>query len=477
MEKLDTTIEMLSFNLKLLANKSKKNILISAGKVSDKQKMLPAVQKLLNLNIVIYATKGTSLFFNENGIPNIEIFKIAETKEPNIMSFLKNDRFDIVVNILTGNNDYDEASDSNLIRKLSIENGIPLITDVDVAIMTIEQMVERRQRSISRYKIVDGSEPWNLKLEFFQLIDKLGGFACYHAHFDKAYLINMENLKLGHVDMKKKWELYRYLKENYTPEDLVQRISRALNKMIEQGVTYCRTFVDADKTVKLLPLQAALTVKEAYKGKIYFEIGVQPLEGVLNSEGRKHFFDACVKADVIGGLPSRDRPRMENHLDIIMRMAKDLNKRLDVHVDQENNPYEDETELLAKKTIQYGLEGRVSAVHAISVAAKPEMEMNRIIGLIKDAGLNIIVCPSAALSMKPLSNINAPIHNSIAPVVRFIEAGIPVYIGTDNINDLFMPVSDGDMWFECRLLMEACRYYDVEKIAQIATDKRGFTAI
>ena len=30
--------------------------------------------------------------------------------------------------------------------------------------------------------------------------------------------------------------IYRYLKENYTYDDLIERISRGLDKMIEQGV-------------------------------------------------------------------------------------------------------------------------------------------------------------------------------------------------------------------------------------------------
>ena len=76
-------------------------------------------------------------------------------------------------------------------------------------------------------------------------------------------------------------------------------------------------------------------------------------------------------ADVVGGLPSKDRPTPEKHLDIIMSIAREQNKRLDVHVDQENNPFENETEMLARKTIEHGLEGRVSAIHAISVSAKP----------------------------------------------------------------------------------------------------------
>ena len=49
----------------------------------------------------------------------------------------------------------------------------------------------------------------------------------------------------------------------------------------------------------------------------------------------------------MGGLPSKDRPAPEKHIDILMDIAKDLGKKLEVHVDQENNPYESETEMLA----------------------------------------------------------------------------------------------------------------------------------
>src|SRR5690606_19488249 len=141
--------------------------------------------------------------------------------------------------------------------------------------------------------------------------------------------------------------------------------------------------------------------------------------------------------------------------------------------DQENNPFESETELLALKTIEHGLNGRVSAVHAVSLAAKPPIEQDRILRIAQDAGLSFIVCPSAALSMKQL-DLNAPIHNSIAPVARILEHNLPVYIGVDNIADLFMPMVDGSLWFECRLLMEACRFYDIDRVAAIATDTSGF---
>jgi cytosine deaminase len=461
------SLELLAFNLKLIGQGTRKRILVSAGKVADKQQLLPALRRLMALNVELYATPGTHQFLRQASVPAVEIYKIADERAPNILTFLKANRFDLVVNILTGDDDYDEASDAKLIRSRSIENAIPLITDPQVAIATLEQIIVDNERGTYRYKLADDSEPWNLHLHFLQKVSDLGGMACHHAHFDKSYLITMDNLRLSQVDMQRKWELYRFLKENYTPGDLTERISRAVERMIAQGVTYCRTMVDADSTVKLLPIEAAMKVKAKYAGRIRLEVGVQPLQGVLDPESRAFFEKACELADFIGGLPSRDRPQEEKHLDTIMTLARRLGKPIDVHIDQENNPLENETELLARKTIEHGLQGKVFGIHAISLAAKPPAEQDRIIELVKTAGMSIVICPSAALSMKPLE-MTAPIHNAIAPLHRLLAAGVPCYLGVDNIHDLFMPLVDGDMWFECRLMMEACRFYDIEKVAELA---------
>jgi len=375
-----------------------------------------------------------------------------------------------VINVLTGNEDYDESSDARIIRKLSIENGIPLITDADVAIATLEQVFVDAERGTYRYKLADDSEPWNFRLHFLQAVEKLGGVANHHAHFDKAYLINPDNLRLSQVDMEKKWELYKHLKESYTHEDLVERIGRGVETMIRQGVTYCRTMVDADSTVGLKPIKAALEVKKRYAGRITFEVGIQPLQGVLDPASYEQYAEACAMADFCGGLPSRDRPQEEKHLDRILQLAKKLGKCVDVHVDQENNPDQTETELLALKTIEHGMQGRVYGVHAISLAAKDESEQDRIIEKVREADLGIIICPSAALSMKQLP-MTAPLHNSIAPFLKLKEAGVRCYLGVDNVHDLFMPMVDGDIWTECRMLMEACRFYDIDAVAEWACAK------
>merc|ERR1711988_1833217 len=218
----------------------------------------------------------------------------------------------------------------------------------------------------------------------------------------------------------------------------------------------------------LKPIHAAVEVKKRFQGKIRFEIGVQPLEGVIDEATRAQYIEACKLADFCGGLPSRDRGQGEKHLDIVMQTAKEMNKMVEVHVDQENNPLQNETEFLCRKTIEHGMQGRVYGIHSISVSAKEESEQDRIIALCKEADVGIVICPSAALSMKQLP-MKSPLHNSIGPYVKLKNAGVRTYLGIDNIADLFMPVVDGDMWTEARMLMESCRYYDLETVADWAT--------
>ena len=152
------SLELLAFNLKLLGRRSKKSILVSAGKDSDKHRMLPSIRRITSLNVQLYTTPGTYRFLKDSGVDSTEIHKITDGRAPNILSFLKANRFDLVVNVLTGDNDYDESSDAKLIRSLSIENGIPLITDPDVAIATLEQIIIDSERGTYRYKLADDAE-------------------------------------------------------------------------------------------------------------------------------------------------------------------------------------------------------------------------------------------------------------------------------------------------------------------------------
>ena len=311
-------------------------------------------------------------------------------------------------------------------------------------------------------------EEWDMKKIFLRKVKEKGGFTCHHAHFDKAYLINEEALKISQSSLQEKWKIYRKYKSEYTEESLERRMSLCIENMISQGVRFCKTFVDADSIVGLLPVEVMAKLREKYKEIIEIQVAIQPLEGVLDPKTRDMFVRACEIADVIGGLPDRDTDP-KKHVDFLMCLSKEINKPIDIHVGQNNVPSEKETEMVVDKIIEHGLEGKVNLVHAISLSCQPKEDRKRVISKLEETRTSVIVCPSAAISMKQQSEINAPIHNSIAPVMELIENNVNVLLGVDNIHDLFMPLVDGDLYFESRLLMEAIRCYDLEIMSDIVS--------
>ena len=312
-------------------------------------------------------------------------------------------------------------------------------------------------------------QPWNLKEQLLEQIKQKGGWVNCHAHFDKAFYITKEGLDKSMVDMEVKWLMSDDIKRKSTEEEIETRIRTALDMMVAQGVRATISFIDAYEAVGHKAIDAANRVKEEYKDKITFITATQPLGGLINPEARALYEAITAKADFAGGLPSKDRPNDEENLDILFSIAKNLHKPIHVHIDQENNPNERDTEKLIKYTLKHGYEGKVTAIHAISVSAQPKEYRLEIYKQLAAAGIGVVVCPSAALGMRQLDQYTAPVHNSIANVPEMLEAGVTVGLGVDNVYDYYQPFVDGDMWVEIRMLQEACRYYHLDQLVEVAT--------
>ena len=303
---------------------------------------------------------------------------------------------------------------------------------------------------------------------FLKRVREEGGFRCYHAHFDKAYLINEDNMIRSQKSLQEKWKIYREFKENYTEEDLLKRMSKCVDNLLDQGVSYIRTFVDADSVVNQKCIDAGVKLKEKYKDIVKIDLAIQPLEGLEDKKSRDNFIEACKKSDFIGGLPDRDSSHRK-HIEMLFDLSIKLDKPIDIHVGQNNIPSEKETELVLDIIEEYNLKQKVSLVHCISLSCQEEEYVRQQAMRMKLLDVDVIVCPSAAISMKQNHSEFAPIHNSIAPINILLEEGVKVKLGIDNISDLFMPLVDGDLWFETRLLMEATRIYDFDKIISIVS--------
>ena len=301
-------------------------------------------------------------------------------------------------------------------------------------------------------------------------------FVCHHAHLDKSNLITPELLELSTRHMKEKWHLMKDLKINYTRDDIIRRMEKSIYKIVNQNCKHIRTFVDVDSTVGLLCVNTMCELKKRWGlYGIKIQIATQPVEGLVgNSENIKLYERAAGICDIVGCLPNRDGRYFDEHLDIAFTTARRLGKPLEAHLDQLNVPYENETQLFCDFVEKYGYEGNARAIHSVSLACQPLDKQKEVAIRLSELDVGVIVCPSAAISMTQHSEYSAPIHNSIAPVKVLLDAGVDIGLGIDNINDLFMPLCNGDMTFELRLLAESERIYDLNVLKKIAENKMGF---
>lgn len=327
---------------------------------------------------------------------------------------------------------------------------------------------------------------WMPLAQLRQKIISAGGFVNAHAHFDRAYSVTPADLPMGQPvlgqssialdavverPLQEKWQLVDAWKKSASEDDYFAHITSALRAQHEFGVRLALTFIDCDPVAGTRALDAALRAKEYASQQLQMKLvlACQTLKGVLNEEARQFFEKSLESVDVIGGLPGADRGREQEHLDVLLSAAKATGKRVHVHVDQNNDPNERETEQLARTVIRHGLEGKVTAVHGISIGCQPKSYRQELYKLCNDAGLSFVACPGAWLDARR-NEVLTPTHNAITPIDEMIPAGLCVAIGSDNISDIYKPFADGDPMVELRMLLEATHFYDSAELIRIATE-------
>lgn len=303
------------------------------------------------------------------------------------------------------------------------------------------------------------------------ILDKIkanGGWVNCHAHIDRAFTVDEKLYKLANKLRHEKWVLNANLRKTSTVLQVYDRMAKALELMISQGVYAVGSFIDVDPHMKDKAIRAAQKIKEKYKSQIKIKFINHSSYGILTKETREYFELGADFADIIGGMVRANQENKDKYLDIILQTAKTKGKMVHVHVDEENSTDEKETELLAKKTIEHNMQGKVVGIHGISINCHPKKYRQELYKLMKKANLMMTACPISWLNSRR-SEVLTPTHNPTTPADELVASGITVGIGTDNIADLFMPYNDGIIWNDLRALMEMNRLYNIDTLVKIAT--------
>jgi carbamoyl-phosphate synthase large subunit len=117
-----------------------KKILVSIG--GDKKiKFLDILRQLEDTGWDLYATEGTHAFLSEHGVASRCVYKASDKVEPNVTTLISNRAVDLIINIPKGLK-MQRKSDGFTIRRLSIDHHIPLITNMQIALIFLQCLIE-----------------------------------------------------------------------------------------------------------------------------------------------------------------------------------------------------------------------------------------------------------------------------------------------------------------------------------------------
>ncbi len=118
-------------------------IFISLGSEKSKALFVESAQRLQKLKLPMYATENTSFFLKKYGVKTKTLYKIFEKKSPNVLEYLSSQKVDLAINIVDSNSEK-IISDDSIIRRLAVDNNIPLFTDFKKAQLFIRAITEKK---------------------------------------------------------------------------------------------------------------------------------------------------------------------------------------------------------------------------------------------------------------------------------------------------------------------------------------------
>ncbi|MDO8512208.1 MAG: hypothetical protein Q7S57_02955 [bacterium] len=328
-----------------------------------------------------------------------------------------------------------------------------------------------------------------------------GGYYNAHAHIDRAdtlddrYLrhINTTPLEASNRPLPVKQNLVGDLHRGcaYTEEDLRERMSQVLDRLIAWGTTRLDTCIDATSGIGengLLAIRVANELREKYADSLVMRIAPNPIFGLKVGTMRWEIFEEAARnhAQYLSALPEKDaydsettrdgKQGFDRHIWMMLELACEIGKEIHFHVDQANDPSEHGTEtvldglhwFLQNHKFPERKEPWVWMIHMLSPSAYDEKRFSDLVERLVQYNVGVVVCPSAVLSNRQLRPIMAPTHNSITRILELCHRRVPMRIGTDNICDVFVPQSDGNMLTELKLAGLGVRFSITHVWAKLA---------
>jgi carbamoyl-phosphate synthase large subunit len=127
----------------------KKNILISIGGEGNRHKFLESAKRLREMGFEIFATEHTSEFLKNKGVTNTMLYKVHESRKPNITDCITKGKIDLVICIPDTEKKANFDSDY-VMRRMAVDFSVPLFTNLQISELFVQAI---SSKNISDLKI------------------------------------------------------------------------------------------------------------------------------------------------------------------------------------------------------------------------------------------------------------------------------------------------------------------------------------
>ncbi len=125
-------IEIYTLQMRMAQHKER-FALLTIGEEKNKKAFLPVVEELVKLGFKFYATENSHAFYKQHGIESVLLHKMYAKQAPKLEDAMKQNLFDLVINLPYAKQTDESKKDEATIRKWAVANEIPLITDLQTA--------------------------------------------------------------------------------------------------------------------------------------------------------------------------------------------------------------------------------------------------------------------------------------------------------------------------------------------------------
>lgn len=272
------------------------------------------------------------------------------------------------------------------------------------------------------------------------------GFVNAHVHLDKCMLGDVMRPNESQT-LQEAIHITWDHKRDYDAEEIADRASTVVDQGIVNGTTAVRAFADVDTIGGTVPVEGLLELKRRFEGETHVEVVAFPQEGIARQPGTDRLMEQCMElgADVVGGLPWYEHTdgAMRDHIDFCFELAVGTGNDIHMLVDDTDNPNSRSLEYLAVRTVEEGYQGRVSASHCGALGAYDHTHAEKVIGLVKEAGITIFSNTQISLVMDG-RNDRGLIRRGTTRIKELLDAGVNVASAQDDVNDPYYPFGRPD---------------------------------